>query len=702
MKIIGGEIYVTLEQVCDACGLSYSALRVMLTRGSVHWQTAKDPEDLRRTLILYKVMLPKYRKLISNFYCQGLEPAEWLCHFERSREAETGIVDTIKTAYHNHASYLRYYASAQGADERKTQKTRKYLARAASCMAAIHIYYNQNNLSLSDRKPIKEVSEYLTEEKDILFPKGYSYMKCSVRHIHEALKQLAAGTPIDEVITQPRIGNENRLGEDHAYIKGAVARMLTSGKNPTVADIVRKVQFLAAREEKRKPSVSTIYNYVAEMRNITTLQRYGSDTKAAAALRFSIPTAKAMYSGDCWEMDGTRVQLQPFTVETHNNASVSKIQYLYIVAVRDVYSGAFLGWSFGLSESFSMYSDALKMATTLAGYLPHELRHDRFPGHNSDQCERLFEALRDKGCKLTKTSVASGKVHLERAFGTLQGVFESDRHTWVGQGIKSSRNYARPTADYLARVHKSLKSDGFGWEDAWRQENEVVMTYNYTPLSIYSKRYRSITQSPIELHDNDTERPNVIPVESWDISELFWATRKVSIRNYAVSVEVNRKQYTYMLTDEKYYNIIREHSAVLVRFDTSDMSEVMLFDSLYGTFLNTVQVFEAPQLYGANPEYGKLAAEKAKQKALKQRLNAELAEVTAACDDDILGISISHMIPKQNAELAETSAMAAYWRNTVPVSVETLNEKTQKQKTPKSQYSNLNPQDSIQDILNQL
>lgn len=694
MKLIGGDIYVTLIQVSDSCGLSYAGLKEMISRGSQHWQTIKDPDDLRRTLILYKVMLPKYRKQLSDFYCQGVDPKVWLNQIPA--EIETGIVDAVITAYNDFAPYLRYYASAQGSDERRTQKTRKYLARAASCMAAIHIYYNQQGLSLSDRKPIKEVSEYLTEEKDVLFPKGYSYMKCSVRHIHDALKELASGTPIDEVITQPRMGNENRLGEDHAYIKGAVARMLTTGKNPTVADIVRKVQFLATREQKRKPSESTIYNYVAEMRSFTTLQRYGSDTKAAAALRFNIPTGKAMYSGDCWEMDGTRVQLQPFSTE-------NKLEYLYIVAVRDVYSGAFLGWSFGLSESGLMYREALKMAVTLSGYLPFELRHDRFPGHNSDETERLFEALRNKGCKLTKTSVSSGKVHLERAFGTLQSVFESDRHAWVGQGIKSSRNYARPTAEYLARVHKELKAEGFSWEDAWRQENEVVLTYNYTPINLYSKRYRTIDQSPIELHDGDTEKPNTIPVESWDISELFWATRKVSIRNYSVQIEVNRQQYVYMLTDEKYYNIIRNHTTLLVRFDAADMSEVMLFDSLYGTFLNTAHLFHAPQLYGPNPEYGKLAVEKEKQKVLKSRLKAELEETTAACSDDILGISISHLIPKQNAELAESSAMANYWRNTVPVSVESS---STKKKDPASKRipdsSRLMNEDPLSSILNQL
>lgn len=660
MKSIDGEIYLFFEDVAEATGLSYDSLRQLCSRGMAQWQTVKDPADRRRSLIRYNTLSSKYQSFFRDKFCNGLEPAKFLNTAQPIKQEST-CLESVLDAYDDYQQFLRYYTHVTAADERKTQKARKYLARAASCIAAIHIYYGQNNLSLSNRKPILEVSEYLAKHKDELWPKPYGYMKTSARHIHEAIKQLADGASIDEVIVQPRVGNENRLGESHSYIKGAIARMITSGKNTTIADIVRKVQYLCSTSDLDRPSESTIYKYVADMKSITNLKRFGESNKAANASRFSIPTARAMYAGDCWEMDGTRVQLQPYL------SSGNTLSYLYIVAVRDVYSGAMLGWSFGLSESGLMYREALKMAVSLAGYLPYELRHDKFPGHNSDEMERLFENITNKGVKLTKTSVASGKVHIERGFGTLQSVFELDRREWVGQGIRSSRDYARPTAEYLSRVHKELKAESFTWEEAWRAENEVVMLYNATPLSVYSKKFRSIEMSPIEIHDADLEKPNIIKIESWDIAELFWATRKISIRNYALNIEVNRQSYTYMLTDEKYYNIIRNHSAVLVRFDASDMSSVMLFDSLYGNYLDTVNVFENIQLYGPHAEFDKLAIEKEKVKALKAKLNAELSQVTANCDDDILSISIGHLLPKSNQEFAENSAMANYWRNTVPV-----------------------------------
>lgn len=714
MKLIDNEIYLFFEDVAEACGLTYASVKALCSRGMAQWQTVKDPADRRRSLIRYNTLSSKYQTFFRDRYTKGLEPAHFI-GMQPVKEEHT-LLDHVLEAYEDYQGFLRYYTNVTVGDERRTAKARKYLARAASCMSAIHIYYSQQNLSISNRKPIIEVSQYLLDEKEALWPKPFGYMKCSVRHIQEALKSLADGASIDEVINQPRLGNENTLGESHSYIKGAVARILTSGKNTTVADIVRKVQYLCVREELAKPSESTIYKYVGELKAITNLQRFGESSKASTSSRFSIPTARAMYAGDCWEMDGTRVQLQPYRKAPSpvERAGGEVLSYLYIVAVRDVYSGAFLGWSFGLSESGLMYREALKMAVSLSGYLPYELRHDKFPGHNSDEMERLFESLSNRGVKLTKTSVAAGKVHIERGFGTLQSVFEMDRREWVGQGIRSSRNYARPTAEYLAKTHKQLKAEGFTWEESWRAENEVVMTYNATPLSVYSKKYRNIEHSPLQIHDNDTERPNIIRIENYDIADLFWATRKIQIRNFAINIEVNRQAYTYMLNDEtKYYDIVRNHTSVLVKFDASDMSEVMLFDALYNTYLNSVKAFDNIQLYGPDAEYDRLAAEKAKNKALKARLNSELQEVQSGCDDDVLGITIGHLLPKANQELAENSAYANYWRNTVPVETipyEKPNRKAVrhpepvegKSRTVTSSVVEMRSSNSILDLLNQL
>lgn len=699
MRIIDTEIWLDMQEVETGCNLSYGSLKVMISRNSSNWQAIKDPEDQRRTLIRYKTLAAKYRRLLKEFYWSGLEPQEFI---KQKPDCQSSLFSYVQEAYENYQTYLRFYSSESGADERKTRKIQKYLAKAASCMAAIHVYYCHHNLSVKNRKPLIELSEILKKQKKTLFPSPYGYMKTSVRHLQEALKLMDEGTPPDEIITRPRVGNENRMGKDHGFIKGAVARLLTTGKNPTIAEVARKIQYAATLEGFQKPSESTIRSYVAEMQSIIALERFGDSAKAAHRYRSSIKLARAMYAGDCWEMDGTRVQLQPFKNE--NTSSLGA--YLYIVAVRDVYSGAFLGWSFSINESGQLYTDALKMAVSLEGYLPYELRYDRFPGHNSDNIERLFDGLKDKGVKLTKTSSATGKAHVERGFGTLQQVFESDRKEWVGQGIKSSRDYARPTPEYLQKVNKQLRAENFDFDAAWQLENEVLMTYNHCPLNIYSKKFKDIDQSPLQLLSSETERPNIIQIENYDIAELFWPTRQIKIRNFQINTEVNRTQYTYSLTDERYYHLVRRLDSVLLRFEPSDMSEVMLFHPMTGAFLDTVQQFEAIQLYGPDAQYDRLAEEKAKVKALRSRMKEEVQEIQSGCDVDVMAIQMSHLIPKENANEAESSAMARYLYNNPPLTPAPTAKTPQKKKKDKKAIEKepdfVFAGDALKDILNQL
>lgn len=686
MKLIASHIYVTIPQIADACGLSYSSITTMLSRRSPHWQSIPDPDDRRQTLVLYHTLPAQHRQAISNHYCQGLHPRQWL---ENHTYSDTLIIQQVLHAYEDYIPFLRHYQDVIiVGNPDKTHRSKEYLARAASCITAAYDYYTQSKTPLSDRSALRQLAAYLREHKSILFPKGFSYLKTSERHLHKALKDLKTGKSISQIVSLPRRGNDNSLGADHAYIKGAVARLITTGKNPTIASVVRSVRYLCTSQGINPPSESTIYNMVSELNAVTALKRFGDTSSHAAAQRFSIPTAMAISPGDCWEMDGTRVQLQPFF------NTDGKVEYLYLVAIRDVYSGSFLGWSFALAESGLMYREALKMAVSLTGYLPYELRYDRFPGHKSDETLRLFDAFQAKGCKLTKTSKSTGKAHIERSFGTLQSVFEADLKNWVGQGIMSSRHFARPTAEYLKKVHDQLKKENFSWEEAWRQENRVISLYNATPLSLYSKKYKHVEQSPLELHQD--EKPNVIPVQLFDISELFWDTRKVKIRNYSVTITVNRLTYIYMLTDDRFYHIVREHKDLLVKYDASDMSSVMLFDSLYGNFIDTAQLYNPIQVYGPSAELGRLAEERQKQKQLKTKINEDLQHITDHCDDDVLNIQIAHMLPKEAAMQAESSAYAKYWPTNVPVSVEL----TPKKETKKANQESAD--DPLANILNQL
>lgn len=696
MRIMNDEIWLEIPELTGLGMFTERTLRRYLERGSAIWQSVQDPQDLRITLVRYNTLDSKYKNAFTDKYTYGEHPLDFI----RKADQETlqvGIEGKLKEACEfGFNQYMGQYRNLKTEDTRKKKRQQTCLARAAACLVVIKDHFDQTGQAYNKIKAFEPACAWLEKNEREFFP--LKYLPTNPRKLSEKLRAYAEDlTPLNEVINLPRSGNENRKGESHTFAQGAVARLAIEGKNTTDASIIRKVQFACLKKGIKAPSESTVRRHIAETMSKTALKRYGVENKASARFRTSTPLAHAMNAGDCWEMDGTRVQIQPY------NES-GQLLYLYVVGVRDVYSGMFLGWSFGLSESELMYREALKMAVTIAGYLPFELRHDKFPGHNTPEMEALLTEINQRGTKLTKTSSAQGKAKIERAFGTLQSVFEMDRKEWVGQGIKSSRQYNRPTQEYLSKVHKQLKSEGFDWEAAWRVENDVIMLYNNTPLSLYSRKFKTITQSPAEMHETDTDKPHVFTQEVYEIAELFWASKKIAISNAGqIKITKNRTEYTYNLRTVEYADILRSYHEVIVRYEASSMEEIMIFCPTSGNLLGTVKTFEPIQMYGPNAEYARLAEYKTKSKEVQTILKNDLNDILDQCTDDVLSLSLGAMISKDQQAAAETSVQARYWTNQVPV--RPLPKKTTTKKSlDKKPVAELNAQpiDAMTYLLNQL
>lgn len=75
MKLIDGDIYLSISEIAEPCGLTIRSISEMANRGELNWLSIKDPEDERRTLILYRTMRVEYRDALSDFYWKGLEPS---------------------------------------------------------------------------------------------------------------------------------------------------------------------------------------------------------------------------------------------------------------------------------------------------------------------------------------------------------------------------------------------------------------------------------------------------------------------------------------------------------------------------------------------------------------------------------------------------------------------------------------------------
>ena len=85
MKIIEGRLFVSYETL-TLVGVSEEAVKKGVYRNSSFWQSIKDPDDKRKTLISYDSMREEYKTLIKQKYG---DPYTWLqlqSQFENNEE----------------------------------------------------------------------------------------------------------------------------------------------------------------------------------------------------------------------------------------------------------------------------------------------------------------------------------------------------------------------------------------------------------------------------------------------------------------------------------------------------------------------------------------------------------------------------------------------------------------------------------------
>lgn len=685
MKLIDNEAYWEIEEVTDACELHQKTILVGINRGASCWQALKLPDDLRRTWIRHSTLQAKYQTMLSNKYCEGMNPVDWKKMQEMrgdllsSWDVQETLEDLLEEACQTDYKLLwkHYEKQVETTDSWKREKQIKCLCRAASILDTVLHWIESQGLKYSNMKVYSDTAEWLKTCKYFEF----KYIPNNPQRIREKLDLMVKeGLKGKDVISLPRAGNDNRNKFDATQkkeIQGLVVRQMISGKGWSDQQIIRMVRKRFMLWNEDVPSEATVRRLMNEpkIKKTVATMRYDGNAKGGQKMRFSTPLARAMFAGDCWEMDGTKVQWEGFDVDGVKRS-------LYIVVCRDVYSGAYLGWSYGLAENSVMYWESIKMAVDIASYLPCELRVDKFA--KTQSLDNLFVKMQGLGVRYTVGHTSNSKAFTERGFKTLQEVFESEEKMWIGEGILSGDENSKPTAQYIAQNQKRLKQESWNWDAAWTKHNALMMAYNATPLSHYSKRYKDITQSPLALH-NTCEKSSVIKLEIWDKPSLFWAEEIRDFPNYQLHFERRGEgKITFDFADKKYLDIHLNYKKVMVRYDMDTLDEVLIFDPVTDKFLASEKRFEKIQLYGSNPEYGRNAEYQAKRKSLQSAIKQAREDILdgSTREVDESALRMGALIAKDEKEQAEQAAMESYRLQSAPKSKAILHS-SKKQKESK-------------------
>ncbi|NDV96473.1 transposase, partial [Dysgonomonas sp. 521] len=452
------QLYISQDYILDNTGMSKGYLRkakCLANKGAYSW-THQD---------ILNACYFSYNNLPATVQSKLLPLAQLIEYAKETSDDSTAIVAAARQS-----SYTKFLPAFKKQD----------IATSAAIIHEASLYIAMNNISFSK----SAFFEKLANEIDI---QQIKYLPKTWRNLRDKIQAYASGTPITDIIKEKNKGNRNRAKHvNNDILKSWLVGLIESQKNYSAAYIFRQIRRMSVQHGMTDfPSVRWISDYLTlpEMQYITQ-QRYGANSRFNHKYRAYVPTQSALFAGDCWQIDGTRVNIidHRATYINKDGKKVTGQKFLYIIAVRDVMSGMVLGWEYCYEESATAVINALAMAVRTAGYLPYEFIYDRFPGHNSAEWQRIETYMRIAGTIMTVTHKADGKPHIERWWDTLQNVFMMDSDLYYGEGIKSTRRYAHRSKEYVASMRKWATDNKFNYDDACRETDNIVCRYLNTPL----------------------------------------------------------------------------------------------------------------------------------------------------------------------------------------------------------------------------
>lgn len=431
---------------------------------------------------------------------------------------------------------------------------------------------------------------------------------------------------IPDIIKLPRAGNTNSMVfVDDTEIKSWALQLRSMPQNYSNDYIIRKIADMCEMTSKRMPSRRWFGQNIFELpgTKFLTSKRYGSSRKSHIH-RSYIPGSNALFAGDCWEIDATRVNITSHQHESIDDITGKKTKsdkFLMVVAIRDNHSGDIIGYSFDHSENRRVYTDALAMAVKNTGYLPYEIITDRFPGHNTPEVLELFERMENLGVKIEITHKANGKASVERFFRTLQQVTMPDSDYFYGDGIQSRGLSAFRSPEYIAQIVKDSKKAGFDLFKAVEESTFIIESFRNTMYSKYSRKHNKLNKSPRQLHE-ESEKPHVTQISEATTSMLFGLKKEVQIRNNGqIATEIYGVKMHYFISPA-YYDIIKNYhtESVVLSYDIENLDVVYLWKK-HGNLLSSLcdaEYFEPAKTKGPNKAMQQVGVAKAREKAIEE------------------------------------------------------------------------------------
>lgn len=431
MKIINGELYLSLSEA-SSCGLgTENYLNKEKSRGAKWADFIKNPDDLRSTLLKYDTMAPNKKALVNQKFGNPYE------YFAKEPIRLMVEKDTKAGAFYTQYTY--------GDDHKKLPLETIAKYTTAACWLNMLIKAQDDFKNLIKQTLNITAAKFWLTISEMIKTEGID-LPANTKRLYGKIKDYRANGY--SCLIHPNFGNSNSKKIDDEVAEAVILELIAQ---PHTDDFKVCNQYNTWAAENNKPTISeaTVGNWRRKFDYLINEQRRGSRVnynKYGKHIKRFRPTAPLLLV----EHDDNELDLF-----FRSSTKAYYFNRFVLCVVIDAFNDYPLGWAIGESYNKELirfaYLDAVHHIKQLTGayYLPHQIRCDRFglDANAENDLGQFYKSLATFTPAAVK--VPRGK-YIERSFGTKWHQVLSCYKNYAGANITSQK---RANQDHI-ELHK--------------------------------------------------------------------------------------------------------------------------------------------------------------------------------------------------------------------------------------------------------
>ncbi len=272
------------------------------------------------------------------------------------------------------------------------------------------------------------------------------------------------------------------------------------------------------------------------------------------------------YNGTLWQIDGTKIQ-----VPCRDKNYERSIMWMFVVM--DVHSRKIVGYSFGKSENYKVIMSAIENAAMNCNYIPKEILRDNGSAFKHKAINELEHNLMSLGCYIRahEPEKPRGKAQVERFFGTFQSTQLKYLDGYIGEGIRSTKEGARPSKEILKK-YENLKR--------MRTTEELKAEISKRLYAYNNERLYEDRASPNEKFNAGNLDKSAVKLSESQIALLFWDKATVKVKNSMIVLTEgirSENKFQYIIYDTE-LRLRLNLTEVKIAYLKKDRSIIKLYD----------------------------------------------------------------------------------------------------------------------------